>query len=517
MPQVIIDYHPSRPQRLFHNTTADEVMYGGEIGGGKTAALVMDALLTALKYPKVTMYIFRATYQQGGDTLLEEIERRYPKEIGKYVEKDTTFFYCNGSKLKIRQCKTLDDAMKNDGKEFSKLYIDEAQHLTFDAFDYLCTRPRANKALGVQPQVKFTAMQGGKGHTWINRTFVKPMLSDEPKLYVVKNEKTGVEERMYRQFIRASLSDNMHVDSKYSGRLGMRSEKLQRKVRYNDWNALEGQAFKEWRDAPLDENGNPTDKFTHVIKPFPIPENWPIFRGYDYGRSKPYSFVWLTKGDERYKGRLFMICECYGGTDEDEGLDEPAAVQAEKAMKIELPLLQRHGDIEGVADPSIFSKTAYENQSIADMMGPQEVYDERGNFLGFKPGLTFCDPRWDPRVANNVINNRLIGKELIHNALIFDAEGYPGFQVFDTCTKFRKHFPELVTSPKNPDDVDSDNTNDHDYDAFRYVIVLTKPKVQTVKEKPIGYRPNPLGFERRQEDYGKVVQMPGIPQIVIGG
>jgi hypothetical protein len=491
-------------------------MYGGEIGGGKTAALVMDALITALKYPKVTMYMFRATYQQGGDTLLEEIERRYPPEIGRYNKFDTTYYYANGSKLKIRQCKTLDDAMKNDGKEFCKLYIDEAQHLPFDAFDYLCTRPRANKALGVQPQVKFTAMQGGKGHSWINRTFVKPMDSDEPKLYVVK-DKDGKEFRLYRQFIRAKLSDNMHVDNKYAGRLGMRSERLQRKIRYNDWNAIDGQAFKEWIDKPYDENGNPTDKFTHVVKAFEIPKEWPIYRGYDYGRTKPYSFLWFAKGDERYKGRLFLIHELYGGTEDEQGLDEPASKQAEKAYQIEMPLLERHGAIEGIADPSIFSKSAFEDQSIASSMAPQELYDDQGNYIGFRPGVTFCDPRWDPRVANNVVNNRLTGKELIHEALIFDADGHPGFQVFDTCKMFRKHFPELTTDPKNPDDVDSTDTADHDYDAFRYVIVVTKPKVTVLTSKPKNYRPNPLGFERRTEDHGKVVNMPGIPRIVIGG
>lgn len=510
MPQIIIDYHPSRVQRLFHETTADEVMYGGEIGGGKTKALVMDALLTALKYPKVTMYVFRATYQQGGDTLLAEIERSYPPEIGRYNKQDETYYYANGSMLKVRQCKTLEDAKKNDGKEFSKLYIDEAQHLPFDAFDYLCTRPRANKALKVQPQVKFTAMQGGKGHSWINRNFVKPIDSDEPKLYEVVDEKTGEKYRIYRQFIRAALSDNKHVDSKYAGRLAMRSEKLRRKIRYNDWNANEGQAFKEWVDKPFDENGNPTDKFTHVISAKAlgeIPAHWPLFRGYDYGRSKPYSFLWFTKGDERFNGRLFLIAELYGGKEDERGgevgLDESASKQAFKAYQFEKALIEKHGFVEGIADPSIFSKSPFEEQSIASVMEEQ--------------GIVFCDPRYDHRVANNVVNNRLQGKELIHEALIFDSEGHPGFQILDTCTWFRKHFPALVTDPKNPDDVDSVDTEDHDYDAARYVIVITKPQILIPAQKSERYRPNPLGFERKQEDYGKVIQMPEIPQIVIGG
>lgn len=503
---VKIDYHPSPPQRRFHDTKADEVMYGGEIGGGKTAAIVMDALVTALKHPGVTLYLFRATYQQGEDTILEEIERAYPKDIGRYNKDDTTFYYINGSKLKIRQCNTMADAMKNDGKEFSKLYIDEAQHLNFDVFDYLCLRPRANKSLGVEPQVKFTAMQGGKGHTWINSRYVKPLAANEPKLVLAKDSKTGEEHEMYRQFIPASLEDNKHIDDKYAGRLSMRSEKLQRKARTSDWNAVEGQVFKEWVDKPLDDNGKPTDKWTHVVKEFPIPDHWPIYRGYDYGRSAPYSTLWLTRADSTYNNRLFIIAELYGGKEDDagveSGLDETVSQQGQKIAAFEKPLAAKHGWIDGVADPSIFQKSPYADESIASVLEDNGVY--------------FRDPRHDPEVAYNVINNRLQGVALIHEALLFDAEGYPGVQIFDTCANLRKHIPELVSDPKNPDDVLSVGTNDHDYDAFRLLVMLTKPKVKMPVSLPQRARFNPLGFSARNtdnDDNGKVIQM---PDIIIG-
>ena len=506
-------YHPSRPQRLFHETKSDEVMYGGEVSGGKTKALIMEAMLKACKYPGVTIYLFRATYQQGEDTLLQEMERSYPPEIGKYVKLDQTFYVVNGSKIKMRQCKTLDDAKKNDGKEFSLLLIDEAQHLEHDAFDYLCTRPRANKDLGIQPQVKFTAMQGGKGHSWINRKYVKPLIANEPKQEIVTDSKTGEQYKVWRQFIPASLEDNFHVDRRYAARLAMRSDRLQKKVRSSDWNAVEGAAFPEWVDKPLDENGNPTDRWTHVIKPFEIPPNWPIYRGFDYGRSSPYSVLWFARGDERYKNRLFLIHELYGGTEDEEGLDEPVSVIADKIARIEAPLLQKHGMIDGVADPAIFSKSAFSEESIAAVMATP-MRDEHGNIV--RHAIDFRDPRHDPEAANNVINNRLLGKELIHQALVFDADGHPSIQVFETCKWFRKHFPELTRDAKNPDDVDSDKTADHDYDAFRYVIMLTKPKVKA----PVDirkYRPrNPLGFTPREDsdDYGKVLQ---IPEIIVGG
>ncbi len=497
---VSIPYHPSKPQRLFHETEADEVGYGGDIGGGKTKALVMDALLVGLRFPGITMYMFRATYQQGADTLLEEIERSYPKEIARYNKQDTTVYYAGGSKLKIRQCNSLADAMKNDGKEFGKLYIDEAQHQRFDAFDYLCTRPRANKELGVKPQVKFTAMQGGKGHSWIKRNFAF-LEANEPTPTVVHDIKTKEEYTIYRQFIPASLSDNKHVDDKYAGRLAMRSERLQKKTRNNDWNAIEGQSFPEWVDKPTEDgkpDGKPTDKWTHVVKAFEIPAHWPIYRGFDYGRSSPYSVLWFTKADETYNGRLFLIHELYGGKEDETGLDETASQIAEKIAAFERPLVEKHGWIEGVADPSIFGKSKFSDETVASVMEQH--------------GVVFLNPHYDYEAAFNVINNRLQGKELIHEALLFDAEGYPGFQVFDRCKKFRQHFPELTADPKNPDDVDTDGA-DHDYDACRYVIVLTKPKIKAPVELSKRRRMDPLNFgERRYEgnDTGRMITLPDI-------
>jgi hypothetical protein len=506
---VEIDYHPSGPQKLFHESTADEAGYGGDIGGGKTKALTMDPLLTALKYHGLPMYCFRATYQQGADTLLEEMLRSYPERLATYNKDDMTWYF-NGTerrgvpaKLRLRQCKTLADAMKNDGKELGKLYIDEAQHLFFDAFDYLCTRVRANREYGVQPQVKFTAMQGGNGHAWIKRHFVDKLAPNEVVLTVVTDIKTGETFEIYRQFIPASLEDNRHLDAKYAGRLGMRSERLQKRTRTNDWNAIEGQAFPEWVDNPLDENGKPTDRKTHVVKEFEIPEHWPIFRGFDYGRAKPYSCLWFTKGDETYGNRLFLIRELYGGKDDEEGLNETASQIADKIAAIEKPYAERHGWITGVADPSIFSKSPYEqDESIASVMEDH--------------GVIFESPHHNPDVAVNVINNRLQGKELIHNALLFDADGHPGFQVFDCCKKFRQHFPELVTDPKNPDDVDSSG-NDHDYDSCRYVIVLTKPKIKAVPIARKKRRSDPLDFGEQIEDNGDTGKLIRLPEVIVGG
>ena len=60
---VTLDYVPTAKQSLFHASTAKEVLYGGAAGGGKSVAIVMDALMRCLLHPGTNAYVFRRTYR----------------------------------------------------------------------------------------------------------------------------------------------------------------------------------------------------------------------------------------------------------------------------------------------------------------------------------------------------------------------------------------------------------------------------------------------------------------------
>ena len=69
---VRVDYVPTARQALFHASQADEVLYGGAAGGGKSKASVMDAFFRCMRFPGTRAYMFRRSFRELRDTLITE-------------------------------------------------------------------------------------------------------------------------------------------------------------------------------------------------------------------------------------------------------------------------------------------------------------------------------------------------------------------------------------------------------------------------------------------------------------
>ena len=109
---------------------------------------------------------------------------------------------------------------------------------------------------------------------------------------------------------------------------------------------------------------------------------------------------------------------------------------------------------------------------------------ERGpNFLHWMPGD----------------HTRLAGKMQFHYRLAFDGEGWPMFQVFDTCRHFLRTIPNLVYDESNVEDIDT-RQEDHIYDECRYVLMEhpISPPRRTARP-PVG--DDPLELHRQARFY----------------
>lgn len=440
---IVIDYKPTKKQLLFHTTDADEVLYGGAAGGGKSKACVMDALARTLAYPQSHAYIFRRTFRELEDTIIAEAKASYPQGLGRYISGAHEYRLNNGSIIHFRHCASMEDMYTYAGAEIHFLYFDELTTFEREIFDFLKTRLRAKKSLGLVPIVRCTSNPGNIGHAWVKEYFVDAGSFGEKVKKEIKSAALGKSKIVTTQYIPSLATENPYITEDYIFELEKKPEALRRALLMGEWDAFEGQVFLEWKDEPRHYADR---KWTHVIDPFPIPLHWPRFMSFDHGYSKPFSVGWWAISPD---GTAYRYREWYGwnGTP-NKGLEISPGEIAKGIIEREYEERRDNIIVDRIADPAIFDRSR--GDSVAQMMEPQ----------GGRDGVYFR--RGD--------NTRLAGKMQFHERLRFDDNGKPKMQIFRNCTQFIRTIPALPYDMRKSEDVDSD-AEDHIYDETRYFLM----------------------------------------------
>ncbi len=450
---IRLDYRPTEKQKLFHKSDADEVLYGGAAGGGKSKAVVMEALMRCLTHPGTEAYLFRRTLRELDDTLVAEALRSVPSLLGKYSASTHDFRLINGSVMRFRYCAGEKDRMRYQGAEIHWLFIDELTHFEQGTYDYLKTRLRARKELGIRPVARATSNPGGPGHAWVKKYFVD---AGEPGKILTRRVRSTVlmkEETRTIQYIPARATDNPHISEDYIFELEQKPRALREALLLGRWDAFEGQVFCEFTDDPAHYADR---RYTHVIPAFEIPPEWPRYRSFDFGYAKPFSVGWWAVDCD---GIAYRYREWYGAEGANEGVRISPSEIGRGIRRIEQAAGEEH--VRGVADPSIWD--ASRGESVAEQIEREGVY--------FVPGD----------------NARLSGKMQLHNRLEFDGEGIPRLYVFDCCRAFRRTVPALCYDPARCEDVDT-RGEDHVYDETRYFL-MERPLSAERPRKRKAYNP----------------------------
>ena len=436
---------PQPRQRDFLSRGEDEALYGGAAGGGKSEALVVEAL-RQIDLPTYRGLILRKTYPELSE-LVDKSRRYYPAVCpgARWSEARHEWAFPSGAKISFGAMQYPNDRFKYQGRAFDYIAFDELTHFTHAEYAYLLSRNRASGP-GARVYMRATANPGGIGHNWVKARFITPAPPMQTVYETVAlrlpdgREQTA---RRSRVFVPSTVFDNrvlLENDPAYAARLAALPDAEKRALLYGDWDAFAGQVFSEWRNDPAhyaDRRG------THVIEPFPVPPGWTIVRGFDFGYSRPFSVGWWAVDPDK---RLYRVRELYGCTGvPNQGVRwEPAHI-AREIIRIE------HDDpnlagrrVRGIADPSIFDESR--GESVAQMMEREGVFFDRAD------------------------NHRIAGKMQLHHRLAFDRAGVPGLYVFRTCAHFIRTLPALVYDRTDVEDVDT-AMEDHIYDETRYVAM----------------------------------------------
>ncbi len=453
-----IIWTPQPRQKLFMQRPEHEALYGGAAGGGKSDCAIAEAL-RQVHIPHYRGLILRKTYPQLSEMVDRSREIYLPSfPDAKYNEQKHSWTFPSGAKIYFGAMQHTKDRTNYQGKRYDFIDFDELTHFTWDEYSYLFSRNRPNGP-GTRCYIRAQANPGGIGHGWVKERFISPAPPMTPIYEDVKiifpDGKSEIR-RQSRVFVPSSIFDNkilMENDPDYITRLASLPENEKRALLYGDWDSFSGQVFTEWRNNP---DGYATRKNTHVINPFKIPSSWKIYRGFDFGYSRPFSVGWYAVDHD---GRLYRIRELYGctGTPNEGVRWEPAEI-ARQIKRIENEDINLKGKyVYGIADPSIFDESR--GESVAVMMERQEIFFEKAD------------------------NTRVAGKMQMHNRLAFDENGIPMLYIFSTCKHFIRTIPSLVYSQVDVEDIDT-TQEDHIYDEVRY-ISMANPINPPKKESPV--------------------------------
>ena len=200
-------WKPTEKQSDFLSAAEDEVLFGGAAGGGKSDAIIVDALGASFGGWRSARYralLIRRTFPQ----LREIIDRSrliYPAVDpgAKYKEADKEWQFSSGAKVIFGFCERDPDVYQYQGHEYQWIGIDELGHFpTSFVYEYLTSRNRSADP-SIPCYMRATCNPGPK---WIMQRFGITK-SGQPSLVNI-----DIEGRKFRRrFIPSFLNDNPHL------------------------------------------------------------------------------------------------------------------------------------------------------------------------------------------------------------------------------------------------------------------------------------------------------------------
>jgi len=261
--------HPG-PQMAFLTSSADEVLFGGAAGGGKSMGLLMGAI-RYIAAPHYRALLLRRTFPELQSSLIDRSREIYPSLGGTYNKNEHTWTFASGAKVIFRSLEHEGDEQKFRSDEFQFVGYDELSTFSERQYRYLFTRLRSPR--GIKSMMRAASNPGGPGHDWLLKRFAPwlyppgvrtdeyegPYAAPGEKLYFLRGADEedilvprGTPGALSRVFIPATVQDNPTLianDPGYLDRLESLDPLTRRQLKHGDWMARSqpGEFFRrEW-------------------------------------------------------------------------------------------------------------------------------------------------------------------------------------------------------------------------------------------------------------------------------
>jgi Terminase large subunit, T4likevirus-type, N-terminal len=449
-------YVPTPKQRLFHDATEFDLLFGGSLGGGKTRALVAEGIRACVRHPGIRVGAFRRTYGELKESLIAELAQlEFAQAVGAIwngSEYELRFPRYGNSLIMFRYAESVQDATRRQGGQYQLLLFDERTQTLPDVITFLETRLRSGRPDIPVLGIRSSANPGGPGHGHVRARYIDATGYGE-KVIVDKRGRTV-------RFIPSSMDDNPHLNAEYKQDLLLLPETLRKALQGGDWGAFAGQMFTE-----LDYN-------KHTIRPIALPVEWARYNGIDWGYAAPWAVIWAAVDED---GRVWVYREIY----------ERRVGESEQARRI---LAAEEGD------PSV--RIRYADDAMWATRGDAKpiaaVYAENG------VPLTPAGKGAGSRVHGwQRVRSYLDDAPACPHHRSLGWETCPKLHIFSTCENLYRELRDLPHATKgDPEDADT-NSDDHLCDSLRYFLTnlgggpsfviseVDKPQPETVGQ-PLG-------------------------------
>lgn len=214
-----IVWQPTERQSAFLACDDFEVLYGGAAGGGKSDALLIDALCLQHGGPANQNHraaLFRRSFPELRDLIDRSLDL-YPLIVEgcstkNYNQTEKVWTFPSGAKVEFGYLNNDNDRLKYRGRAWNYIGFDELTLWpTSVCYLYLFSRCRSTDRT-LPRYIRATTNPDGPGQKWVMERWGISADGKETNIPVdVVDEEAGIVTTIRRRFIPARLSDNPHL------------------------------------------------------------------------------------------------------------------------------------------------------------------------------------------------------------------------------------------------------------------------------------------------------------------